>query len=195
MSLVFVVLMPFAALTLYLPYTKKVPHLHAPLQMLSIILVIVGLALGIRLARPLSLTTGYHQVIGYVIVGILLSVQPILGLLQHLHFRKTGMRSDLGVGHRWLGRIVIILGVINGGLGFQQSGPVGTSWVPGYAPILYGVVAVAVFVIYITVALVMTTRKQNATSVEKYDHRGYEMHPSSRDLPLRQEPEQYRRWG
>lgn len=193
MSLVFLVLMPFAALTLYLPYTKKVPHLHAPLQILSIILVIVGLALGVRLARPLGLTTGYHQIIGYIIVGILLSAQPILGLLQHLHFRKTGMRSGMGVGHQWLGRTVIILGVINGGLGMRQSGPVGNSWVPNYAPILYSVVAVAIFLIYIAVVVIMTMRKQNTAPVEKYDRRGYEMHPSSREPYLREEPERYRR--
>lgn len=193
MSLVFLVLMPFAALTLYLPYTKKVPHLHAPLQMLSIILVIVGLALGVRLARPLGLTTGYHQIIGYIIVAILLSAQPVLGLLQHLHFRKTGTRSSMGLGHQWLGRIVIIAGIVDGGFGMKQSGPVGDSWVPSYAPILYSIVAVAIFLIYIAVVMTMTPRKGNTAPVEKYDRRGYEMHPSSRDRSVRQEPEHYRR--
>jgi hypothetical protein len=179
MSLVFLVLMPFAALTLYLPYTKKVPHIHAPLQILSVILVIVGLALGVRLAKPLGLTAGYHQVIGYAVVAILLSAQPILGLLQHLHFRKTGTRSGMGLGHQWLGRIVIILGVVNGGLGMMQSGPVGSEWVPNYAPILYSIVAAVVFLIYVAVVVGTTMRKRNVRPTEKYDRRGYEMHPSS----------------
>jgi hypothetical protein len=181
MSLVFLVLIPFAALTLYLPYTKKVPHIHAPLQVLSIILVIVGLALGVQLAKPLGLTTGYHQVIGYVVVAIMLSAQPILGLLQHLHFRNTGTRSGMGVGHQWLGRIVIITGVVNGGLGMRQSGPVGDGWVPSYAPVAYSIVAAAVFLIYIGVVVGTTLKKNNVRPTEKYDTRGYEMHPSSSD--------------
>jgi hypothetical protein len=192
MSLAFLVLMPLAALTLYLPYTKKVPHIHAPLQILSIILVIVGLALGVRLARPLGLTTGYHQVIGYVIIAILLSAQPILGLLQHLHFRNTGTRSGMGVGHQWLGRIVIIVGVVNGGLGMKQSGPVGDSWVPNYAPVVYSVVAAVVFLIYVGIVVGTALRKKNVTPTEKYDTREYEMHPSSRDRQQGRDQYQYR---
>ena len=192
MSLVFLVLMPFAALTLYLPYTKKVPHIHAPLQILNIILAIVGLALGVRLAKPLELTAGYHQLIGYVVVGIILSAQPILGLLQHLHFRNTGTRSGMGVGHKWLGRIVIIIGIVNGGLGMRQSGPVGDSWVPNYAPVAYSVVAAVVFVIYVGVVVGTALKKTNVRPTEKYDTRGYEMHPSSRDRQQRYDQYQYR---
>jgi hypothetical protein len=193
MSLVFVVLMPLAALTLYLPYTKKVPHIHAPLQILSIILVIAGLALGVQLAKPLSLTTGYHQIVGYVVVAILLSAQPTLGLLQHLHFRRTGTRSGMGLAHQWLGRTVIILGVVNGGLGMRQSGPVGTSWVPTYAPILYATVAAVVFLIYIAVVVGTAMKKRNVGPTEKYDRRGYEMHPSnSSERHRRHEPVHYR---
>lgn len=179
MSLVFVVLMPFVALTLYLPYTKKVPHIHAPLQILSIILVIVGLALGVRLAKPLGLTAGYHQIVGYTVVAILFSVQPVLGLLQHLHFRKTGTRSGMGLGHQWLGRTVIILGVVNGGLGMRESGPVGDSWVPTYAPILYGIVAAVVLLIYLAVVVGTAMRKRTVRPTEKYDRRGHEMQPPS----------------
>jgi hypothetical protein len=192
MSLVFLVLIPFAALTLYLPYTKRVPHIHAPLQVLSIILVIVGLVLGLRLAKPLGLTTGYHQVIGYVLVAIILSAQPILGLLQHLHFRNTGTRSGMGVGHQWLGRIVIIIGVVNGGLGMRQSGPVGDGWVPNYAPIVYSTVAAVVFLIYVAVVMGTALRKKNLRPTEKYDARGYEMHPSSSDRQQRHDRYQYR---
>lgn len=192
MSLVFLVLMPFAALTLYLPYTQKVPHLHAPLQILSIILVIVGLALGVRLAKPLGLTTGYHQIIGYIIVAILFSAQPVLGLLQHLHFRKTGTRSGMGLAHQWLGRVVILAGVVNGGLGMMQSGPVGGSWVPNYAPILYSVVAVVVLLIYIAVVIGTAMGKRTLRPTEKYDRSGYEMHPSSSERLRRHEPQRYR---
>jgi hypothetical protein len=192
MSLVFVVLMPFVALTLYLPYTKKVLHMHGPLQILSIILVIVGLALGVRLAKPLRLTAGYHQIIGYAVVAMLFSVQPVLGLLQHLHFRKTGTRSGMGLGHQWLGRTVIILGVVNGGLGMRESGPVGDSWVPTYAPILYGIVATVVLLIYLAVVVGNAMRKRTVRPTEKHDRRGHEMQPSSSERQQRHEPQHYR---
>jgi hypothetical protein len=187
MSLVFVVLMPSVALTLYLPYTKKVPHIHAPLQILNIILVIVGLTLGVRLAKPLGLTAGYHQITGYTVVAILFSVQPILGLLQHLHFRKTGTRSGMGLGHQWLGRTVIILGVINGGLGMRESRPV-DSWVPTYAPILYSIVAAVVLLIYLAVVVGTAMRKRAVRPTGKNDRRRHEMHPSSSERQRRSEP-------
>lgn len=183
--------MPFAALTLYLPYTKKVPHIHAPLQMVSIILVIVGLVLGVRLAKPLELTGGYHQVLGYIIVTILLSAQPALGLLQHLHFRKTGTRSGMGIAHQWLGRTVIIAGVVNGGLGFMQTGPVGSEYVPNYAPVLYSVIASVVFLIYLTV-LAWTAMRPTQQTSEKGDLTGYEMHPSTNERQFRHDPQRYR---
>lgn len=192
MSLVFLVLMPFAALALYLPYAKKVPHIHAPLQILNIILAIVGLALGVQLAKPLTLTTGYHQILGYILVGLLFSAQPLLGLLQHLHFRKTGTRSGMGLGHQWLGRIIIILGVVNGGLGMKQSGPVGNSWVPSYAPILYSIIAVIMFLVYLGVVMGSSMTRKNTALVEKNDSRGYEMHSGSIDRKRRQEAERPR---
>jgi hypothetical protein len=191
MSLVFVVLMPFVALTLYLPYRKKVPHIHAPLQILSITLLIAGLVLGVRLAKPLGLTAGYHQIVGYTVIAILFSAQPILGLLQHLHFRKTGTRSGMGLGHQWLGRTVIILGVVNGGLGMRESGPVGDSWVPTFAPILYGIVAAVVLLIYLAVVVGTAMRKRTLRPTEKYDRRGHEMHRSSSERQRRQEPRHY----
>jgi hypothetical protein len=188
MSLVFVVLMPFVAMTLYLPYKKKVSHIHAPLQILNIILVIVGLALGVQLAKPLRLTAGYHQITGYVVVAILFSAQPILGLLQHLYFRKTGNKSGMGLGHQWLGRTVIILGVVNGGLGMRESGPVGDSWVPTYEPILYSIIAAVILLTYLGIIVGTAIRKRTMKRTEKYNQREHEMHPSNSERQRRHEP-------
>ena len=96
MSLVFVVMFPLAALTIYLPHTQKVRLIHAPLQVVSIILMIVGLALGVELGKQISLLDGYHQIIGYIVFAWMVIVQPALGLGQHLHFRKNGTRSPMG---------------------------------------------------------------------------------------------------
>jgi len=185
MSLVFLVLFPLFALTIYLPFTKKVLFLHAPLQISSIILLLVGLGTGVYLAKNLDELDAYHQVIGYIIVACLVLLQPVMGLIQHLHFRKTGGRSLFGSFHRWLGRVMIALGIINGGLGLHQSGPVGSKNVPRGAVIVYSIVAAVVFCIYLAVVIssqLKASRRTGAiTQREKMrgDHEGYEMHSSS----------------
>lgn len=206
MSILFLLMFPLFALTLYLPWVKRVRFVHAPLQILSIILLIVGLSTGVVLAKKVDQLDGYHQVIGYIIVACLVVFQPALGIYQHLHYHKTGGRSALGVFHQWLGRIVILAGVINGGLGFLQSGPVGNTYVPRGAVIAYSIVAVVVFIFYVAVVFVSKRRSQSAPLREKPYDRGYEMHPSSQDrsmsptnpnyrsqnFPKQGEPQRYR---
>ena len=182
MSLIFLVMFPLAALTLYLPYEQRVRYVHAPLQVLSLILLIVGLATGVVLGNKVDELDGYHQVIGYIVVAALVLFQPALGIYQHMHYRKTGGRSPMGIIHRWLGRSVIILGVINGGLGFMQSGPVGSDDVPSYSVVVYGIVAAVVFLIYACVVLASIFRARRKASTQfpekDYSRRGYEMQSS-----------------
>ena len=98
----------------------------------------------------------------------------------------------MGVVHHWLGRAVIVAGVINGGLGMLQSGPVGNEYVPTWAPIAYSIVAVVVAIIYAVVVVVAKIRKRNAGLTEKRDMRGYEMHPSSNERQRRHDENRYR---
>lgn len=151
MSIAFLFLLPSFALTVYLPFPKKIRFIHAPLQVVDIILLIAGLVLGLNLGRPIGFTAGYHQVIGYFVLGILFSLQPILGALQHRHYTRTGGRSIFGVFHQWLGRLAILLGIINGGLGFMQTGPVGSTYVPRWSVVAYGIVAGLMFLLYVAV--------------------------------------------
>ncbi|KAI1618064.1 hypothetical protein EDD36DRAFT_425561 [Exophiala viscosa] len=189
MPLVFVVLFPLSALTLYLPYNEKVRHVHAPLQVVSIILMLVGLAMGVRLANKLDEIDKYHQVIGFIVVGWMVIIQPALGLAQHLNFRKNGTRSPMGHGHRWVGRAMILLGIVNGGLGFMQAGKVGSEETPTYAVILYSAVAVAIFVLYFAVATfapAFTARRNAARGAVtekpiRPKSQGYEMHSRAAD--------------
>jgi hypothetical protein len=62
-----------------------------------------------------------HQILGTIIV-VLFLLQPILGVWQHTRFLKTGVRSVWASAHVWYGRFLIVLGVINGGLGLQLAG-------------------------------------------------------------------------
>jgi hypothetical protein len=63
-----------------------------------------------------------HVVIGLLATSMIIVVQPAMGILQHLHYRKTGGKSVYAYIHRWNGRIAIILGMVNQGLGFQLVG-------------------------------------------------------------------------
>ncbi|OAP60230.1 hypothetical protein AYL99_05232 [Fonsecaea erecta] len=187
MPLVFVVMFPLAALTLYLPYSNKVRHIHAPLQVLSLVLMLVGLGLGVQLGKQVDNLDGYHMVIGYILVAWMGVFQPTLGLLQHIHFRKYGSRSAYGQTHRWLGRAMILLGVVNGGLGFKTAGMIGSDDVPTYSVVVYSVFAAVVFIVYLVV-LLFPSYTQNAESAnnlagEKPRPRseGYEMHGRSSD--------------
>jgi hypothetical protein len=84
MSSTFVVLMPLGAILVYLPArSKAMPYLHAPFQIFTACLPIVGLILGVVLCSPDEYSE-YHPIVGYVIVRLVVLVQPSLGLLQHL---------------------------------------------------------------------------------------------------------------
>lgn len=144
MSLLFLGMFPLFSLTLYLKTTRKVRFIHAPLQALSVILLIVGVALGNILGERTGELDGYHMVIGYAIAAALVLFQPAMGLYQHLHYHKTGGKTVFGLIHRWLGRTTIMVGIVNGGLGFMIAGS-DSAYVP------YVIVAVIIFLIYISV--------------------------------------------
>lgn len=133
MSIVFLVLYPLGAISLHLPLPpslKKiriVPFVHVPIQIIGLAMMIGAMGLGIDIARQLdffspSVPVPAHVVIGLLATSMIILVQPAMGILQHMHFRKTGRKSIFGYIHRWNGRVAIILGMINQGLGFQLTG-------------------------------------------------------------------------
>jgi hypothetical protein len=131
MSIVFLILYPLGAISLHLPLPpflkniRIVPSVHAPIQILGLAMMIGAMGLGIDIARELDFFSGSvpaHVVIGLLATSMIILIQPAMGILQHLHFRKTGGQSIYGYIHRWNGRVAIILGMINQGLGFQLAG-------------------------------------------------------------------------
>ena len=135
MSIVFIVLFPLGAISIHLPIDRipylnktylrnKVPAIHAPIQLLGLVMMIGGMALGIRIGYDLGYLKNpvqTHPVIGLIVVCTIIVFQPILGILQHRHFKKTGGKSIFAYMHRWIGRCAIVLGIINNGLGFQLA--------------------------------------------------------------------------
>lgn len=172
MSVLFVGLFPLIALSLYLPYAGKVRYIHAPLQILSTILLLVGMSLGIVVGGKIGQLTGYHMIIGFTVVACLILFQPALGIYQHLHYHRTGGRSTFASVHRWLGRSLIALGVINGGFGWMFAGEK-SAYVP------YGIIVGIMFLVYVSVLFFAWRRSGQLRNVENektsQHSRGYEM--------------------
>jgi hypothetical protein len=141
MSVTFVVFFPSFAVSIHIiPYSTTVSAIHAPLQLFTLAMALAGLGLGVYLGVKTGQMDKYHPIIGLVVVGMLVLFQPLMGLLQHIHFRRTGGKSLFAYVHRWLGRILIALGIINGGLGFLLTKNAGKV-APKGAVIAYSVVA------------------------------------------------------
>jgi hypothetical protein len=163
MGITFVLILPLFALLVPLSSYRhlSITKGHAPLQGLALLITIAGLILGVKMWVNGGTTPAAHPIIGLVVVASLLLLQPSLGWLQHIHFRRTGDKSMFGYGHRWLGRTMIVLGMINGGLGFWWVGSGTRSLRAGL--IVYAVVAGVVFLVYILVhicLLASVTRQQ-----------------------------------
>lgn len=71
----------------------------------------------------------------------------MLGLIHHQIYRSRHSRTLWATAHVWFGRVVITLGIINGGLGLQLSG----NTVKG--EIAYGVVAGVMWWLWMVVVI------------------------------------------
>ena len=97
-----------------------------------------------------------HVVIGTILVALFL-IQPFLGTLHH-HLNKANKpKALLRYGHIWLGRILIILGMIEGGLGL---------WLAANSPggeKVYGALAGIIGVSYIALLVFWYFKKDSDT--------------------------------
>ncbi|KKK18672.1 hypothetical protein P175DRAFT_0461958 [Aspergillus ochraceoroseus IBT 24754] len=150
-SVAFVLLFPGFALLLYIyPSRYTVTRIHAPLQLFAVLLALAGLGAGISVSQDLRELAGYHPIIGYFAIGGVVLIQPVLGIMQHRHFRKTKEKSLYGFSHRWLGRIFSSVGIINGGVGFYYAYGKNPD-IPPASPISYGGISGGVGIIYVSV--------------------------------------------
>ncbi|KAK2792878.1 hypothetical protein FQN52_002556 [Onygenales sp. PD_12] len=160
MSIAFVILFPTFALSLYaIPYSKTASRIHAPLQLATLAFTIAGFGIGISLAKDFGKIAQYHPIIGMVAVGYLIAFQPALGLMHHLNYVKTHEGSVMGVVHRWGGRVMLVLGIVNGGLGFMFAG-IGTEGVPVAGVAVYSAIAGFMGVVYVGLVAWKRGRKQ-----------------------------------
>ncbi|EAW20227.1 cytochrome and DOMON domain-containing protein [Aspergillus fischeri NRRL 181] len=167
MSVAFVVFFPSFAISIHIiPYSKTVSRIHAPLQLFTLAMALAGLGLGVYLGVDTNQMDKYHPIIGLVVIGMLVLFQPLMGLLQHVHFRRTGGKSFFAYVHCWLGRTLIALGIINGGLGFLLTKNAGNP-APKGAVIAYSVVAGVVGLAYLIFVIVLPFRSKKGAAPQK----------------------------
>ena len=165
-SIVFLVLFPIGAMVVRIPGLNLPIWVHAGIQIFTYCCFIAAAGLGIYLAKNLSLLTNHHPIIGMTLLGLLF-FQPFFGMLHHSAYKKKQKRTVISQVHIWEGRLTIVLGMINGGLGIQLAGIVKRRYI-----IAYGVVAGLMFLIYVaTIVFGEVKRGKTTRSMESREEK------------------------
>ena len=88
---------------------------HWMLQILATLLCVIGLIVAIALSTmdpEYASIDESHQIIGIVAVAALI-FQAVLGYLHHRNYKISGGRTWFSYSHLWVGRMVIVLGMVN----------------------------------------------------------------------------------
>ncbi|OBT96381.1 hypothetical protein VE01_05605 [Pseudogymnoascus verrucosus] len=94
---------------------------HVFIQVVGTSMVIAAFAIGYTFSGTYGIRfNNTHTLFGAAIFGLIL-VQPFLGIAHHLLYRREGKGTLFGLLHCWYGRAIIILAVVNGGLGLQMA--------------------------------------------------------------------------
>ncbi|GAB7352716.1 hypothetical protein MBLNU459_g3071t1 [Dothideomycetes sp. NU459] len=151
-SLAFVILMPAGAISIRIFNFPGLIWVHAAIQMLAYAVYIAAFGIGVYLAMNWGYLTDKHSIIG-IVVFVLVFPQPFTGWLHHRYFKGTFSRSAWSHAHVWLGRIIVTIGIINGGFGLQlaENSTAGT--------ITYGVVGGFIWLVYVACAIWGEMRK------------------------------------
>jgi len=160
-TLAFGLLFPVGGIMIRLASFPGLWWVHGLFQTVAYILYIAAFALGVIMATHMRMLHLAHPIIGIVLFALLI-FQPVLGFLHHVMFKKHSRRVVWSYGHIWLGRIVITVGVINGGLGLQLAQRTYV-FAPGRGTIVaYAVLAGLVWVVYMASAVYGEVKRRRA---------------------------------
>ncbi|EHK16981.1 uncharacterized protein TRIVIDRAFT_161834 [Trichoderma virens Gv29-8] len=117
----FVIMMPLGVT--FLRIFPRSVRWHWINQTLSSTITFVGFIIGIYLSTMFTKSekaNSTHQIIG-IMIGLALIIQLGMGSWHHWVFKRTNSPTIFGRIHRYFGHIVILLGIINGGIGLTWS--------------------------------------------------------------------------
>ncbi|ROW10049.1 hypothetical protein VPNG_06518 [Cytospora leucostoma] len=155
-------LMPFGVLVLRVGQWVRWHGLNQGVAMLG---VIVGFGLGIKTSTLYNRSKSFntpHQIIG-ILVFIFLFGQFVLGFMHHRKFKKTQKPTKLAPIHVWLGRLIIVLGIVNGFLGF----PLALSPRYDYALLAIIVAVVSMMTLVLSCKLLIARRRRRHQEQER----------------------------
>lgn len=155
MALVFVILYPLGSLLMPLLGKWMV---HGAFQIFVWCLMWAGFGLGVVTANERNLLFKQtHSILGTVVVCLLV-IQPALGVAHHRYYVANQKRGVVSYAHIWYGRALMLVGVINGGLGLQLAVAADN------LIIAYGVVAGVIFLIYTVTKILTFMRRKSGSS-------------------------------
>ncbi|KAH8821368.1 hypothetical protein F5884DRAFT_894148 [Xylogone sp. PMI_703] len=97
--------------------------IHIICQTIGFMLLIAGFGLGVWVA--ILHDEVYNDPLGHAILGTIITalflLQPLIGIWHHTLFKSDKVNELIHQGHIWLGRLLIILGLVNGGLGIDLA--------------------------------------------------------------------------
>ncbi|KAF2020748.1 iron reductase domain protein [Aaosphaeria arxii CBS 175.79] len=165
MCVTFVLVFPLGVVLLRLLERVK---WHAWVQTFGVVLVVVGLGVGVYLGMQYNHSKNFnsaHQVIGIIVV-VFTFVQLSIGVVHHRLYGRHGQSTALGRIHRYVGPLVLILGAVNGFLGFDFADDGGHN-------VWYGVIVGVVFVALVAALLWARRRRKVKDAVmERGDSEG-----------------------
>jgi hypothetical protein len=166
-ALAFVLFFPVGSILIRLGSFRGAWLVHGLFQLFAYVIYIAAFGIGVWMINniPVNMLDSYHPIIG-IIVFVMLFFQPILGFIHHLKYKKYSCRTIWSYGHLWLGRILITLGMINGGLGLllASDAPAFTGIAPSQGQIIaYGVIAGIMWLLWVSASVYGERRRKIST--------------------------------
>jgi len=148
-STAWVLVLPIGAMAMRLLRLRgsRTFYIHTTIQIFGVLLFIVNFGTGIYIGIKTRKLINYHTIIGFIMFALVWS-QPITGLVHHVLYKQGKGRMMTSHTHIWLGRVLITLGMINGGLGLLLGHNATKK-----DHIIYGVVAGTMWVAYVLVSV------------------------------------------
>lgn len=146
--------------------TGNARNIHWMLQTFGLITFTAAFILGAWTATYLHLWVSFngHAIIGTIIYGLTLSM-PILGVLHRYDYISKHNSYKFAWIHVYLGRVLILAAIINGGLGLQLGYHTTHKLSLYKGQIGYGVVAGFIALVWIAVSVMACVRSKGDVAV------------------------------